>query len=53
VGRQRRAIEMALQTPLSAEDEAVLADFRRRERARDEATAPPSNQSISSKDEGE
>ena len=54
VGRQRRASEMALQSPVSAEDEAVLADFiKRHEKARDEATEPPSTQSISSKDEAE
>jgi hypothetical protein len=53
VGRQRRALEMALQTPVSAEDNAVLTDYLKRHGKRDEATELPTIQSISSKDEGE
>jgi hypothetical protein len=53
VGRQRRAIETALQTPISAEDQAVLADFlKRHSKVRDNATEPQPAQFINSKDDG-
>ena len=53
VGSRRRAIETALQTPISAEDQAVLADFlKRHSKVRDDATEPQPAQFTNSKDDG-
>ena len=54
LGSQRRAIETALQTPISAEDHAVLEDYmRRRGPVPDNPSECSPTKIINSKDDGE